>query len=124
MKRTAVIALSVLALGLAGCADTQAQAEPKPAPTVTVTADPVVEEVEVIKEVTPQSCIDALDLASEAVGVFAEIQGTVSPALEAAVTWDSAALEALTSKIQRHNEEIDAITPDLGIVVNECRASQ
>lgn len=124
MKRTAVIALSVLALGLAGCADTPAQAEPQPAPTVTVTAEPVIKEVEVIKEVTPPSCIEALDLASEAVGVFAEIQSTVSPALTAAVTWDSAALEALTSKIQRHNEEIEVITPELGIVVNECRNSQ
>lgn len=124
MKRTAVIALSVLALGLAGCADTQAQAESKPAPTVTVTAEPVVKEVEVIEEVTPQACIDALDLMADAVEVFIEITETVSPALEAAATWDNAALEALTSKMQRHNEEIEAITPDLGIVVNECRSSQ
>lgn len=124
MKRTAVIALSVLALGLAGCADTQPQAQPEPAPTVTVTAEPVIKEVEVTKEVTPQSCINALDLAGEAVLVFAEIQGLVSPALEAAFAHDAAAMEALTSQIITHNEEINAITPDLGIVVNECRASQ
>lgn len=122
MKRIAAAALSVLALGLAGCAGTPA--EPEPAPTVTVTAEPIVKEVEVIEEVTPQSCIDALDLAGEAVLVFAEIQGLVSPALEAAFNHDAAAMEALTSQIITHNEQIEVITPDLGIVVNECRGSQ
>lgn len=121
MKRTAVIAMSIIGLTLAGCAGPEAEA--KPTPTVTVTAEPEIKEVEVIKEVTPQSCIDALDLMTDMVTVFIGIQETVPPALEAAVKWDNAAIETLTSKIHRHNDELDALTAPMGVAAGGCRAA-
>ena len=122
MKRNTAIAVSILALSLTGCAGA-AQAEPEPAPTVTVTAKPEIKEVEVIKEVTPQSCIDALDLATDAVEVFIKLQEVVPPALEAAVKWDSATLGSLTEDIKVYNQEIADLTPPMGVAAGACRAS-
>lgn len=120
MKRTAVAALSVLALGLAGCAGTPA--EPEPVPTVTVTAEPVIEEV--VVEVTPQACLDSIDQLADVVQLMGEIQDLVPPTINAAVTNDMAAMEALTSQVTMLDEQVGELAPDLGIVVNECRSSQ
>lgn len=118
MKRTAAVALSVLALGLAGCAGTPA--EPEPAPTVTVTAEPVVREV----EVTPQACLDSIEQLTEVVQLMGKIQDLVAPTINAAVTNDMAAMEALTSQVSMLDDQVGDLAPDLGIVVNECRNSQ
>lgn len=127
MNRTAVIALTVLALGLAGCSSAPAGAEPKltptadidanPAPTVTVTAEPVV------TEVTPQSCLDALDIAAEAMVIMSEVQGLFSPALEAAAAWDAPALDEVSGQIAGLNTDLTTKTPALSQAVTACRGA-
>lgn len=127
MKRTAVIALLALTLGLAGCAGPAAQAESdpiptadiemSPAPTVTVTAEPVVQEI------TPQSCLDALDAAAEAMTIMSDVQGLVSPALEAAAAWDATTLDGLSKQIAEHNADLNAMAPDLSAAVTACRSA-
>lgn len=121
MKRSALITLAVLSLGLAGCT-ASAEAEAKPTPTVTVTSEPVVKEVEVTKEVTPQSCHEALDIAAEAMTIMSEVQGLMSPALEAAATWDSVTLDNLSAEIKGHNDELNTLAPSLSVAVTACRS--
>lgn len=119
MKRTAAIALLALALGLTACSGSPAEAEPAPVPTVTVTAEPVVKEA----EVTPQACIDALDLASEVMHVMAEVQDLVKPALRSAADRDVAELERLVGEMTEHNESLDGIEVPLAEAVSACRGS-
>ena len=121
MKRTATIALLALTLTLTACSGDPAEAEAAPTPTVTVTAEPVIEEV--TAEVTPQSCLDALDTAAEAMMVMAKIQDLVKPALEAAADWDATTLDRLSGEIKGHNGELDAIAPGLSVSVSDCRGS-
>lgn len=116
MRKAAAAALTVLALGLAGCADTPA--EPVPIPTVTVTAEPV------IHEVTPQSCLDAIDQLADVVALMGQIQDLVPKSLDAAVRSDVAALETFTSQVHALNDRVGDAAPSVGIVVNDCRNSR
>lgn len=95
----------------------------KPEP---VTIEKVVEkevEVEVIKEVTPASCIEALDVVTEAIELFTTYPAMASEAVRAAGTFDTPGLNAVTKKIETFNSDLDEITPRIGTPVSECRAA-
>lgn len=96
----------------------EADTAPKPQPTVTVTAEPE----PVIMEVTPQVCLDAFDQVGTMVGEMSVVIEKVGPALEAAATWDVAALEAFTSGIEASNERIEAISPSAKADIIECKS--
>jgi len=117
MKKTLTAGLALLALSLTACGGAAETAASTPAPTVTVTSEPEVVEV----EVTPAECIEALDLAGEAVMIMGQVQKQTSPAIMAAFQQDAATMESITAEIQRLNEELTAITPGLGVASTACR---
>lgn len=97
------------------------QVQAEPAPAVTVTPAPEVRTVEV--EVTPQSCLDALSNTGTVIGIMADIQEQVSPAIMAAATSDVAALEAITSQVAMLNGQTEAAMPAAVDSINACRDS-
>lgn len=95
----------------------------KPEP---VTIETIVEkevEVEVIKEVTPQSCIEALDIAAEAIGVMGKYPEYARDGFLAIANGNASDLTGITGKINDANDEIDVLTPKMKAVVGPCRAS-
>lgn len=78
------------ALSLAACGGGEAE----PAPTVTVTAEPEPQRVETREvEVTPQSCLDALDVADESFSIISEIMTAIQ-------NLDTAEIERLTATLR------------------------
>jgi hypothetical protein len=110
-------------LGSAGAASSRPSvSEAAPAPTPTVTATATVTAEPIIKEVTPQACIDALDIAAEAIGLFSTYPGMASEAVQAAGTFDTEGLNTVTEKLQTFNGKLDKLTPKIGPPTRECRA--
>jgi hypothetical protein len=113
-------------------ADGAAVAKPKPAPTVTAT---VTETETVTTEVTPQACLDALDLGETAIAGAAEVMAitgeaftdVVPAAIEAAALWDTEALDATTAQMGALNDRLDGVNigdPDAyNAAAAACRAS-
>lgn len=109
----------------------KADATPAPAPTVTVTAEPspqvtvtAAPEIKtVVKEVTPQVCLDALDQAAEAIGTLSEIPQVASDGLVAAYTHDQAGIDAMTEKVKGLNGKITDATPAIAKSSQACRAA-
>lgn len=96
-KVIAAAGIAAVALTLSACGGE----DPAPAPTVTVTAEPEPARVETREvEVTPQACLDALDLADESFMIFADI-------LDAVSVLDAAEVERLTATLQP--EEYNAL---------------
>lgn len=120
-KKTAFAALSLLALSLTACG-AEAAATPQPAPTVTVTAAPEKVEVAVVTEVTPESCLTALDLAADGLAIAGDFIGKIQPAAQAGFDRDVAALEAITSGMQEKNAELDVLLPKAQAATQECRS--
>ena len=83
-----------------------------PAPTVTVTAEPQVDSV--VQEVTPQSCLDALNYAEEVVSYAAD---TIELAMSDEVTADS------LTKAQQLNEDVDRAVASYQDAATSCRAA-
>lgn len=119
-KKIAFAALSLLALGLTACGAEATASEP--APTVTVTAEPEIVEVEVVQEVTPQSCLTALDLAADGLAIAGDFVGKIQPAAQAGFDRDVAALEAITSGMQAKNAELEVLLPQAQAATEECRS--
>ncbi|MDQ0617313.1 hypothetical protein [Arthrobacter globiformis] len=92
----------------------------KPEP---VTVEKVVEkEVPVVKEVTPPSCIEALDKAADLISTISQLGPIGGEAIGAAGDRDPVALNAATQKMKDLKDELDAQKQPLGTVVSECRA--
>ena len=73
-KVIAAAGIAAVALTLSACGS----GESEPAPTVTVTAEPEPARVETHEvEVTPQACLDALDLADESFSTISEIMAAI-----------------------------------------------
>lgn len=95
----------------------------KPEP---VTIEKVVEkevEVEVIKEVTPPSCIEALDKASDVIQTLYKLAPIAKDSITAVAENDPTALDAQTQKIKDLNADIEDQTGPLGVSVGDCRGS-
>jgi hypothetical protein len=120
-----VAGLLVFGLGsAAGASGKSPAAAPAPAPTVTVTAPAPAPEIKTVtEEVTPQSCIDALDQASVMVGVLSKVGTLASKSVMAAYERDSATLQDLTGQVKDLNAQVTAGSAPLGVVVAACRAA-
>ncbi|WP_104138750.1 hypothetical protein [Arthrobacter sp. ZGTC131] len=93
----------------------------KPEPEIVVQEKIVEKEVEVVKEVTPPSCIEALDVTQEAIELFSTYPEMAHDAVQAAGTFDTAGLQAVTRKIETFNSDLDKLTPKVGAPVAACR---
>lgn len=78
----------------------------------------------------PVSCLSALDYAEEVAGISAEFAGITSKsfglaaqAIQAAGTFDTAGLRAVTRQMRGTNEEINALTARLNPVVDFYNAA-
>lgn len=128
--RPAILALvAVAALSLTACG-----ASPEPfvgsdsAPatvtetaTATVTAPAPKPEVQV-KEVTPQSCIIALDAmvqVADAAGGYVQL---IPEAAQAGSVGSTAQIQQITEKMAELNAQVDEANADMGGNAQECRA--
>jgi hypothetical protein len=97
----------------------------KPEP---VTIEKIVEvekevEVEVVKEVTPPACIEALDVATEAIELFGTYPEMAADAVKAAGSFDTPGLNAVTKRIETFNSDLGKLTPKIAAPVAICRGS-
>lgn len=140
IKRTATVLTALLLLtGCGGGGEPAAQAQPEPEVSVLVSPGPerVVEVPGPEREVTPEACLRALDLADEGFSNAGEVMGEV-PALiemigegvEAGAMGDVAAVEDMTGRLSTINdtlsEQADAVEGLVGPYTEakeECRAA-
>lgn len=144
MKRKITVVVGGLALAaLTGCgasdpvatpAETQTVTETVevPGPTETVTEEV---EVEVVKEVTPPSCLEAMDLAEDMAlhaATFSEIAirhlPLISKAYEAGVDLAPIGgiikvLNETTAQMDSLNDEVEQTTNDFLAAKKECRSN-
>lgn len=106
-----------------------AAGEPTPE-TVTVTKEVevpvekiVTEEVEVEVPVTPEACLEALDLNEQGFDLASEAMGYMGEALDAAANFDIAGLEAATAELEVVNPKMTALADPMNAAKAECRAS-
>lgn len=112
------ISLVVLVVFVAGTAigSTSAKSAATPMPAVTVTAKPVT------MEVTPASCIDALDKHLVYLMLVHEATGSIDGALGGAYEKDVAALDAATAEVRAANEAMGKLSPSMDADSKACRA--
>lgn len=92
-------------------------------PEVVTKTKTVTEQVEVVKEVTPEGCITALDLLSEAMTIASEQADLAGSSIMAAATGDVATMESNTAQVEELNRQIDELAVPLGPAVAECRGA-
>ena len=119
-----------IGIGAGGGSDTDTTGDGARVETVTVT-----EEAEAVAR-TPEACLEALDLAGEALGnsagfseIMSEYAGVTAEAFEHAAVFDTQALNrdtrkirALNERMTRLTEETSALADPLGAASAECRA--
>jgi hypothetical protein len=76
----------------------------------------------VVREVTPQSCIDALDRISDVLGLAEGYPYLAADAVRAVSARDTDWLDATTVKMNSLNKEITDAGPGVGVPVKACRA--
>lgn len=79
--------------------------------------------VEVVKEVTPQACLDALDHAGSGLSIASDLIGQIHPAAMAGLNQDVAAIEQITSEMAVSNAEMEELNPLAAAAATECRAA-
>jgi hypothetical protein len=84
-----------------------------PAPTVTETAE--------AEEVTPQSCLDALDYADKGFDAAGDLAGVVIEAFQAISDYDDAGIRKATKKLDKINDRIG--TPSTPTPTHETSAA-
>lgn len=80
-------------------------------------------EVEKRVEVTPQACLEALDLAGEGFDIGADASDAASDAFTAISNFDVAGIEAATARIEEATDLMNALSSPLGEASQACRAS-
>lgn len=118
----AAVLAGVIGYGAAGGAP--AAAEPE---VITETKEvEVIKEVEVpvevVKEVTPQVCLDALVAVSEVLDIASEFPMKVEPAARAGLSRDVAAIEQITAEMEDANGRLEALTPTATAAIVGCQA--
>lgn len=125
----AAVLLLGVGIGSAGSSTTTVTNVDEPKPTVTVTATPepeVVTETETVTEeveVTPQACLEYIDLSSEVFTISGEAMGYAGAALDAAINLDVVAMEAAAEGLARSNDDIDKVSDPLITAREECRGA-
>jgi hypothetical protein len=91
---------------------------------VEVPVEKIVEvEKEVEVEVTPASCLEALDLSEQAFDYASEAMGYMSEAMTAASTFDVAGVEQSSANLKELNPKISALAPLVNAAKSECRGA-
>jgi hypothetical protein len=94
----------------------------KPEPEVIEVEKVVEKEVEVIKEVTPGVCVDALQKAGDYIATLGKLGPIGSAAIGAAGDQDAAGLDAQTQKLKDLKVEMDEQSPSMLTATAECHA--
>lgn len=133
-----VITLASATLLLAGCSALAPQAAPAKTVTTTatqtVTAEPLpakTVEVEVVTEVTPQACLDAISHAEDFGRLTAEFSGAVQPypdmvmrAAEAGVDYDYEAIAGITAEMNSITSELESVSTQVTATVDAFNAAK
>ena len=101
--------------------DKPAEAAPAPAVTVTASASPA-PTVTKTAEVTPKSCLEALDLSERGFTLSAEAMGIMSDALTAAGRFDVAALQKANADLEALNPKLSVLTAPMKQAAFDCRS--
>jgi hypothetical protein len=115
--RLRLVIPAALVLALAGCGG---GAEASPVPTATVTVTP---EAEVVEK-TPPSCIKALDLIGQAVGIMGEQMDAALESMYAQRRVDIAGIQAQTERMDGLNEKVEELTEPTRVQVADCRSKR
>lgn len=93
--------------------------------STSATAEPVVKTKTVTEtvEVTPQSCLDALDHADRGFNIAADGFEAAEDGFNAVAEFDVAALEAVVPRITTTADEMSALVPQYQSAKADCRAS-
>lgn len=106
-----------------GEAGKAAPSQKAPAPAVTVTATPSpAPTVTKTVEVTPASCLKALDLSEQGFTYAAEAMGYMSDALTAASEFNVAGLQKANADLDRVSPKMKELTTPMKSASAECRA--
>lgn len=93
------------------------------APSATVTAPaPTVTETTEAEEVTPQSCLDALDYADKGFDAAGDLAGVVIEAFQAISDYDDAGIRKATKKLDKINDRIGHAVDSYTDARDECRS--
>lgn len=110
------LATAFVGIGIGAAGSSDATATPAPAPTVTETAEPVVETV--VEEVTPQSCIDAIDAADTVIDDLGTLGLTIAEYIEIIPDAYEAGLYAddtAAAQVMADMEDLNARVEGMGI---------
>lgn len=126
MKAIAGLIVAAMLLGVAGCS---IPAEAAPAETKTVTATvtatppPVTkyEYVESVKEITPEVCIETMDLMAQYLAAVAELGPLSGESTKAAYDHDTFALNMVSAKLERLRVRLEGISTPLATAAAQCR---
>jgi len=123
---TIVIAGAFLVGGGFGSASSQATPVKTAAPvtvTKTVQGPERVVTKTVTKTVTPQSCLDALDMADKGFGYGAAAISAASDGFKAVSTLDVPGMTAATTRMTTAGDSLGALAPDYNAAKAACRAN-
>lgn len=84
----------------------------------------VTKEVKVDVEKTPASCIRALDLAGEAMGIMAQVADLGGDTAIAAGTGNVRELNSITAQLEALNVEIVDLNAPTATAASDCRSKQ
>ena len=119
------LVVAAILMGVAACS---APAEATPVPTVTstvtVTPAPVTkrEYVETVKEVTPQVCIDTLNLMAQYLGLVSETGPLYGEGTVAAYARSAQAMEVVSGKLESIRIRLEGVSTPLKAAAEACRA--
>ena len=121
--RYAAVGFGILLMGIGiGSSGKGQPAEATPAPAATVTASPSpAPTVTKSVEVTPKSCLEAIDLSEQGFSLSAEAMGYMGDALKAAGNIDVAGLQKANVDLETINPKLTALTAPMKKAVAECR---
>jgi hypothetical protein len=118
-------AAAILLIGIgigSGGKDEPPAAAPAPAVTVTATPAPAPTVTKVVEK-TPAACVKYIELSEQGFSYAGEAMGYMSDALQAAGSFNVAALTAASDKIATVTPKMNALSTPTNAAKAECRAA-
>ena len=129
-KKTLLAGAGVLLFGIiigscgaSGGTETTSTPAPTETETVEVPGPERVVEKEVEVPVTPDSCLEALDLAEQGFDLASQTISIMNDALQAAANLNVAGIESATAQLEVLQPELESIVGPMNEAKAECRAS-
>lgn len=110
-------------IGAAGQPEPETVTKEVEVPVEKIVTETITEEVEVEVPVTPEACLEALDLSEQGFDLASQAMGYMSQAMTAASEFDIAGIEAATVELEVLNPQITALADPMNAAKAECRAS-